>query len=78
MQCLCTMPVYNVCVYSGCMWYAVYSVQCTVCSACVQCLHAVYLVCISTLPHDIVCVVIQCSLCVYSGSQSVTEVDVFR
>ena len=57
------------CVYSGCsMWCAVYSIQC---------LHTVYLVCISALPHDTDCVVIQCSLCVYSRSQSVTE-DVFR
>ena len=74
----CVQCLYAVCVYSGCMWYTVYSVQYTVCSACVQWLHTVYLVCISMLPHDTVCVVIQCSLCVYSRSQSVTEVDVFR
>ena len=77
MQC-CVQCLYIMCVYSGCMWYVVYSVQCTVCSACVQCLHAVYLVCISALPHDTMCAMIQCSMCVYSRSRSVTEVDIFR
>ena len=74
----CVQCLYIMCVYSGCMWYVVYSVQCTVCSACVQCLHAVYLVCISALPHDTMCAMIQCSMCVYSRSRSVTEVDIFR
>ena len=71
----CVQCLYIMCVYSGYMWYVVYSVQCTVCSAWVQCLHAVYLVCIGALTHDTMCVVIQCSMCVYS--RSVTEVDIF-
>ena len=49
---------------SVCMQCAAYSVQYMVCSACVQCLHAVYLVCISALPHDTMCAMIQCSMCV--------------
>ena len=56
----CIQCMYTVCVYSVCMQYTVCSVQYTVCSACMQCLYTVCLVCISTSPHDTVCLVTQC------------------